>query len=641
MAAQKQVKYMIIDTFKGVDFTDDDMAVDVTRSPLAVNIIADAAGRPELRRGIKRKGISNIPKGMQTPSGHIDIIAFARHDDRLIIAAKTGLLACTEDGEGTLIAVHSFAKSLTEAVIFKMLGVSYIAGSGMYMKYTSDGGFAEVEGYIPTTTIGRLPAGGGTVYEAINLLTARRINSFRGDGSTKTFWLDGKADTTAGVTVKKSTDTGWETVAASEYTLSNAYRKAFGDYYGKVVFTTAPEDGEGVDNITIEFTADIPDASGKIKNCTIASAYGVGGDSRIFLSGNADEPNTDYMSGLYDPTYFPDTGFTKIGDDAPIYGYLKADSAQLIIKRAEEGESCIFTRTASLMETQNISGEYTETTAVFAVKEGISGIGAAAKNAVIHTGGDPMLLTPEGVYGIETSDVTDRRTAQLRSFYINRRLITEPLERAKLCTWGKYAVIAADKHVYVADTQQANANPEGYTGYEWYYWELPIDVTAIASIDGVLTIGTHDGLYAMKGADAGMEAYSDETDSKQGITAIWSTPILYGGDFMRYKTVSKRGTGILAKPFARGSGEILITTDKALDRSAGSYTTDILNWDDVDFDRFTFNMRGEPRVKVFPKKQRKVMFFQMAVRHTAADEGFGVAAMRIAYTVGGLTKKGN
>ena len=52
-------------------------------------------------------------------------------------------------------------------------------------------------------------------------------------------------------------------------------------------------------------------------------------------------------------------------------------------------------------------------------------------------------------------------------------------------------------------------------------------------------------------------------------------------------------------------------------------------------------MREEPRVKVYPKKHRKVLFFQMAVRHTAPDEGFGIAAMRIAYTLGSLTKRGN
>lgn len=640
MATQKQTKYMLIDSFKGVDFTNDDMAVNVTRSPLAVNIVADAAGRPELRPGIKPANISGVPKGMQLPDGRLSYLQIARHDDQLIAVAQTGIVAATQtDGGWTATATRQ--GNIADACIFKMAGVTYIAGSGIYVSYTAADGFKDVEGYIPTTTISRLPAGGGTVYEAVNLLTKRRINSFRADGTAKDFWLDGKIDTTAGVTIKKSTDTGWETVATSAYTVKNAYRKAFGDTYGKITFTTAPADGEGVDNLIVEFTADIADESGKIKGCTIVSAYGVGNDSRIFLSGNADYPNTDWMSGLYDPTYFPDTGFTKIGDDAPIYGYLKSDGYQVIVKRAEEGESNLFLRTASLQEETNISGEQTETKPVFSVKEGISGIGLAAKNAVAHVNADPMLLTPEGVYGIETSDVTDRRTAQLRSFYVNRRLKTEDLAAAKGCAWGKYAVFAVDGHIYIADTEQSNANPSGYTGYEWYYWELPVTITAIANFDGKLMLGTADGLYELKGTEQGMTAYSDEVDGKKGITAIWATPILYGGDFMRYKTVSKRGTGILAKPFARGSGEIVITTDKVLNRSAGDFTTDVLNWDDIDFDRFTFNMRGEPRVKVFPKKQRKVMFFQMAVRHTAPDEGFGVAAMRIAYTVGGLTKKGN
>jgi hypothetical protein len=40
----------------------------------------------------------------------------------------------------------------------------------------------KVVGYIPTTSIARRPAGGGTDYEYVNFLSPRRINTFLADG---------------------------------------------------------------------------------------------------------------------------------------------------------------------------------------------------------------------------------------------------------------------------------------------------------------------------------------------------------------------------------------------------------------------------------------------------------------------------
>ena len=43
---------------------------------------------------------------------------------------------------------------------------------------------------MPTTSIGRKPAGGGTTYEDVNMLTGIRINTFLADGESKEFYLD-------------------------------------------------------------------------------------------------------------------------------------------------------------------------------------------------------------------------------------------------------------------------------------------------------------------------------------------------------------------------------------------------------------------------------------------------------------------
>src|SRR5699024_8010570 len=46
--------------------------------------------------------------------------------------------------------------------------------------------------YVPTTTISAQPTGGGTSYEAVNLLTPKRINTFLGNGTATQFQVDAR-----------------------------------------------------------------------------------------------------------------------------------------------------------------------------------------------------------------------------------------------------------------------------------------------------------------------------------------------------------------------------------------------------------------------------------------------------------------
>ena len=88
-------------------------------------------------------------------------------------------------------------------------------------------------------------------------------------------------------------------------------------------------------------------------------------------------------------------------------------------------------------------------------------------------------------------------------------------------------------------------------------------------------------------------------------------------------------------------GEIYFTTDKTLREATRNFTVDIFDFDDVDFNRFTFDVMDGPRVQVSPKKFRKVLQFQMGVRNNEANQGFGILAMMISFTIGKLTRRKN
>lgn len=646
----REKRQLIIDSFKGVDFTHDDMAIDARRSPDAVNMICDQGGRPELRPGFKRIRLMDADTVMNLVND--PIVAVKMTAERLCVVTATNLYTLTPSGENwAKESAAAAGTTMTKAAIFALDDKIYVIGSGIY-KCFYDGTWSDVDGYIPTTTIARTPAGGGTVYESVNKINARRKNSFLGDGESKTYWLDDAIYQPEQTEVKVWID-GVE-ISSDEYTKVNSLRVGMGDkYYGKIIFTEAPAKGEGVDNVVIEYRAsNMLQHDIAIKNCCIVSAYGVGNDSRIFVTGNPNYPNVDWYSGLYDPTYFPDTGFTKIGDDTPIYGYLKQYGQQVIIKRATEGEAGLILRQGALEETPTVTGEGTLTTSVFALTEGASSTGLAAIGATATVNGDPMYISPEGVYGLESNSVTQQQSVQLRSYYVNSKLVKEDLKEAVCCGWGKYLVVGikGTNRLYLADTEQTNGNRQGYPGYEWYYWELAHPIKGIFACEGRLYyISTSNWIYGIRDIKTeDVRAYADETYingvlNEVGIKAKWTTPLLYLGDFMRYKTIAKRGTGILVKPFSRASGEILITTDKARNVSNGEWFAGSkgLDFNDVDFTRFVFEGKTEPQVKAYPKKSRKVLFMQMTITHEKAREGCGLAAIRIAYSSGSLTKKGS
>ena len=380
-----------------------------------------------------------------------------------------------------------------------------------------------------------------------------------------------------------------------------------------------------MDSVVVTFSKTIEGYADYIRHCRICATFGLGNDSRVFLTGNPEYPNTDWQSGLYDPTYFPDTGYTRLGsENTAIMGYLKQYDSMIVVKEQMDDETGLFIRSAQLTE---------DNEAIFPVREGIAGVGAISSHAFASIPGDQLFLSGSGVYGLDTDAVTNQRSVQLRSFFVNPRLTEEPgLSDAVGAAWGRFYIVCVNDHAYVANSEQTNTNPAGSKGYEWYYW-TNIPARVLKEYNGDLYIGTADGrLLRMN------DRYNDDGEA---IEAIWTTPLLDGGNFMREKTISRKGTGILAKPYAKSSGEIFFTTDRSIQSITRNYTIDIFSFDDVDFNRFTFSAQDNPKVEISPKKFRKVLQFQMGVRNAVLNEGFGILAMMISFTMGNLTRRKN
>ena len=387
---------------------------------------------------------------------------------------------------------------------------------------------------------------------------------------------------------------------------------------------------EDEDNFIVEYQADNGELDGAISKCTVMDIF----ENRIFYSGNPDFPNTDWHSELNEPTYVTDLSYTDIGLDAtPIIGYLRTGSEQAILK-GDGDDATIYMRS----RTDDAEGNV-----IFPIRQGTSGIGAMGRHAVCTLLDDPLYLTRNGVYAIAQQDISSERALNIRSTRINKKLLqNENLEDAYMCTWKGNLLLLINGECYVADAAQKTYayNKTGTFEYEWYYWT---NIPARVALEdrGVLFFGTEDGRLCrfnddMKNSRGEIEssAYSDDGEA---IVATWATNMSDDGDFMRLKTMKKKGSGVMLKTYNRSGVKVSIKTDKDFEKTIRERSAGIFNFEDMDFSDFTFNT-AEYSVVPFNAKFKKYKAIQVICRNDKVNQAFGVLGIIRRYVIGNFAK---
>ena len=184
--------------------------------------------------------------------------------------------------------------------------------------------------------------------------------------------------------------------------------------------------------------------------------------------------------------------------------------------------------------------------------------------------------------------------------------------------------------------------------YECFYWEnVPARCVLRTMEDGEETLffGTEDGCICRFNTDVEtLSRFSDGGDRNlaggQAITAVWSTRSDDDGDPMVLKTLLKKGNAVTMKPFNRSSGRILFRTDKdAVAWDVNFETLDILDWEDIDFSRFTFNSNDAPMEIPFNRKVKNYKRLQIMIKNDTVNEGFGVYGIVKHYVTGNFAKR--
>ena len=344
---------------------------------------------------------------------------------------------------------------------------------------------APVEGHIPTTTIGRDPAGSGTVLEDVNLLSDYRINTFLGDGESRVFHLDAE-DIDKGFTPVATVDRKPVTVSSVDWE------------NGIVTLAEAPKKPatQGQDNVSIQFQKHIPGNREKILGCTLVQVF----DNRVFFTGNPQHPNTLWHSSLQDPSYFSDLDYYQEGlDNAPITGMAAGNNALWVFRAPGNAGTHVFYHTPTL------DADYGK---IYPSVHSSVAVGCVGK--AVNFLDDMVFFSPRGMEGI-SGNITTEQGVSHRSSLVDRKLLAEPGYRDMLLEeWEGYLMIFVGDKVYLADSRQVFTH-EGHREYEFYYWQLEKTPISTRVQEGVLYLGMDDGVYTLEEGAA--------------VSSWWTTPL--------------------------------------------------------------------------------------------------------------------
>lgn len=382
--------------------------------------------------------------------------------------------------------------------------------------------FNDEDTYIPTTTVNIHKDGTEndirSTLDDVNLLCSRRKNKFVGDSVADgaTFTVDTKS-----IDVGTKVEIVYTDSNGDEHNYSNALS---GDVYGTTIYddattpnavgslvfatgkitfsgATTPQTADR-DNIVVTFYKATEGNEEQITKCHFGTLFGVNGNSdRLFLSGNSDTPNIDWHSEEDDFTYFGDMNTAVMGsENCPVMGYARLSDSTLVIYKAHSTqESNIFFRVGEYKTTYESDGETVKTIkGVFPTTAGAIGEGVVSHWANCSLGGDVLILSTNGVFGIELADnvVSQQRFAKERSRFINDDLKKyADLSGAVAIAYQNRYYLSIDGMCYVADARfkaTADGDMSDTVNYEWWIWNnIPANVWGV--IDSVLCFGTKNG----------------------------------------------------------------------------------------------------------------------------------------------------
>ena len=587
--------------FLGVDFSSSLTDIDRRRTPNGVNFINNN-GIIEKRNGYKilaflgQKANINGVWNVDTVNGEYFIVHCGTklYEMQIDFSSYTEIFSTMADkkSQGIVIGSKLLILDGKRAIVYDLL------------KDTDKVNYLDEIGYIPTTQIGRSPNGLlSQAYESINLMQDSRINLFTSNDTDTVYQLD-DTNLTSIDRVEVLNDSGaW--VENNDYTVN----LSGGQVIFKSVIGKSPVDGR--DNVRIKFTKVNNEYKNQVNKCDISCVYGyAGANNRVFMAGNPDYPNIVTYSHLDDVTYIPTENVIRIGlEVVPITGIVRINDGKMAaLKDVSDSDSTIF----------YIGFGVYNGNEVFPLEGSTKGEGNIAKYAHSVLINEPLILTQNGIFALNTGTLTDERYCYHRSYYIDGKLKQEAnLENAVgICNDGKY-YLAVNDRVYVADsrfkTQNSNSKYSNYQ-YEWFLWDnLPVRVWFVR--DNVLYFGDNFGnICTFREADD-VNRYKD---NERNVEAEWTSVVLDLNNPVNKKNIKRVS-------IVTSSTNSSLTVGYKLKSGLKQVLSKV-------YQNSTF-----PKTIMIRKKAKKLSFFSLYIENKEASN-MSFNSICVVYTVGSYYK---
>lgn len=487
----------IYHNFRGVDFRGDE--INLVRSPDSLNMWKDYRETESIRT---RPEIERIEEFNGTIFGVFFYTVGTK--EMMLVHCDTKLYKLMNGTREVLFEGLNPTKSAS----FVYNNIWYFKDGIHYLEYDGET-IKDVVGYVPTTTIGRKPNGGGTKYEDVNMLSTERINSFLSDGVSVEYHLDTREiDSTSQVEVRIDD----KVISTNEYTVDNVN--------GIIKFTKPPTIPltDGQDNVKVRFKKTVIGYRERILNCTLLQVF----DNRVFFSGNPDYPNVVFHCALNEPRYCSDLDYYNEGLDlAKVTGLVAGNNALWVFKEPSQANTTVF------YHNPTIDSEYGK---IYPSVHSSITTGCIGK--AINFNDDIVFFSERGMEAI-SGDVTTEQVIAHRSSLVDRKLIAEADYKDMILEeYEGYLMVFVGNNVYLADSRAMFTN-ENHNEYEWFYWHLSEAITSAIVYKGTLYLGSRNGLYTLTDTSANVESY-------------WTTPLDKFNNPQYMKTTNKRGCVIEA-----------------------------------------------------------------------------------------------
>ena len=518
-----------------------------------------------------------------------------------VLAACDGKLwkLCTDGTWGKSVIGNV---STTGSVhIFGFSGICYVMDG---VKYRSWDGttYQEAAGYIPIVLVSTAPAGGGTQYEQVNKLTAKRRVWFSPDGNTATFQLpeDDLED------IGPVTDlTDGSTITPDSTDKAN----------GTVTFSSAPTAGSNTIEVVYEVKTSF---RSQVEKMRFSELYNGAQDSRVFLYG--DGSNQVFYSGLDDDgnpraDYFPDMNVCAVGtSNTPVTGLIRHFS-QLVAYKTDSTYGINY-GTITLEDGSVIPG--------FTIVPVNRSIGMTPMGQVRLVLNNPRTLHGQDLYEWQSNRSgtysQDERQAKRISDRVFDTLASFDTEKC-VCWDDDY-----NQEYYICENKRALVH--NYAADAWYYYN-DFDARCFLSYGGVLYYGTGDGELRFLSAE-------EHSNGGENIDAYWESGSMDFGEDYRRKYSAQIWVGL--KPVEDSEIYVTVQTDKKSVYTEKVVQRKMATFLHADFSDWSFSTNYKPFMQRLKIKAKKFTYYKMIFKSDSATTGATVVAVDMRVRFNGYVK---